>query len=54
MWKEGPLPPDTWGWGGVMPFYLDSGFFFADFRGDHVTTATRKVFHPNEVKLCCN
>ena len=37
-----------------MPFYLDSGFFFADFRGDHVTTATGKVFLPNEVKLWCN
>jgi hypothetical protein len=36
-WKPGPLPPDTYGWGGVVPVgHADSGFFFADFCGDHV------------------
>jgi hypothetical protein len=37
-WKKGPLPKDTYGWGGVVP--SDSagsgGFYFADFQGDTV------------------
>lgn len=39
-WKPGPLPPDTWAWGGVV-LVGDSpsaGFQFADFCGDHVMT----------------
>ncbi len=36
-WKRGPLPPDTFQWGGVVPTDHDgSGFYFADFHGDHV------------------
>jgi hypothetical protein len=36
-WKKGPLPPDTYYWGGVVPTDHDgTGFFFADFHGDHV------------------
>lgn len=40
-WKRGPLPPDTWGWGGVVPtddaeLRQSGGFYFADFRGDKV------------------
>lgn len=36
-WKQGPLPKDTWGWGGVVPVgQSGSGFFFADFKGDRV------------------
>lgn len=36
-WKQGPLPPDTYHWGGVVPTGNDGGgFFFADFCGDHV------------------
>ena len=37
-WKAGPLPPNTWNWGGVVPKGEDtgSGFYFADFHGDHV------------------
>jgi hypothetical protein len=37
-WKKGPLPPDTYYWGGVVPTDLapGSGFYFADFHGDHV------------------
>lgn len=36
-WKEGPMPRDTWGWGGVvLKKYAEyDGFYFADFRGDH-------------------
>ncbi len=37
-WKRGPLPPDTYMWGGCVPTdCVDcSGFYFADFCGDHV------------------
>jgi hypothetical protein len=38
-WKPGPLPPDTYGWGGVVPVrHTGAGFYFADFCGDHVKT----------------
>lgn len=38
MWKPGPLPPNTYNWGGVVPAGDDTGygFYFADFCGDHV------------------
>jgi hypothetical protein len=36
-WKQGPLPADTWGWGGVTLKDTGMGFYFADFKGDHVT-----------------
>jgi hypothetical protein len=37
-WKKGPLPPDTWMWGGVVKVGDNpSGFYFADFHGDYVT-----------------
>lgn len=35
-WQKGPLPKDTYGWGGVAPVGLGTGFFFADFCGDKV------------------
>lgn len=36
-WKKGPLPPDTWHWGGVVLVGEEGyGFYFADFRGDHI------------------
>ena len=36
-WKKGPLPEGTVGWGGVVPrSYKGTGFWFADFYGDHV------------------
>jgi hypothetical protein len=37
-WQKGPLPPDTYGWGGVVPAGEETvgGFYFADFCGDHV------------------
>jgi hypothetical protein len=44
-WQKGPLPPDTYNWGGVVPDdHAGSGFYFADFRGDHV------VIHPGDPK----
>ena len=57
MWKRGPLPPNTWQWGGVVPKSNDSGpysgFFFADFHGDYVTinpgTADAKRLESDEV-----
>jgi hypothetical protein len=46
-WKKGPLPPETYFWGGVVKAGDDSGsgFYFADFCGDHVVT------FPGEEKL---
>lgn len=36
-WQKGPLPPGSYGWGGVVTKECEgSGFFFADFHGDHV------------------
>ena len=36
-WKRGPLPPQTWNWGAVVPTGMEAeGFYFADFHGDHV------------------
>jgi hypothetical protein len=36
-WKQGPLPPDTYYWGGVVRSGDDPkmGFYFAGFNGDH-------------------
>jgi len=49
-WKEGPLPPNTWGWGGVVPVGTTNGFFFADFCGDHVKIVPDgRVLKPEEV-----
>jgi hypothetical protein len=49
-WKKGPLPKDTFNWGGVVPVGLDSGFYFADFWGDHVIVVpTGKRLEPHEV-----
>jgi hypothetical protein len=41
-WKRGPLPPDTYGWGGVVPVTetTSGGFYFADFQGDKVVLVT--------------
>ena len=40
LWKKGPLPEDTFQWGGVVLFEegkpAEGGFMFADFQGDHV------------------
>lgn len=48
MWQKGPLPPNTWNWGGVVPTGTTSGFYFADFCGDHVKCGDR-VLKPDEV-----
>ena len=39
-WQKGPLPKDTYGWGGVVKVGQDPrvGFQFADFRGDKIAT----------------
>jgi hypothetical protein len=54
-WERGPLPPDTYDWGGVVPVgeRLNGGFYFADFRGDHVEIypggSAVRVLQPHEV-----
>jgi hypothetical protein len=56
-WKSGPLPPETWNWGGVVPTNQgpDGGFFFADFCGDHVKMVeTGRILQPDEVALYDN
>lgn len=37
-WKKGPLPAGSYNWGGVVPTDGSGGggFYFADFKGDHV------------------
>jgi hypothetical protein len=59
-WEEGPLPAGTWNWGGVVPHdaLAHGGFFFADFRGDHVVMnpgdAKERRLEPHEVKYYDN
>lgn len=52
-WKKGPLPPNTYYWGGVVREDRDPdhGFEFADFRGDHVLLpmSGNKRLEANEV-----
>lgn len=38
LWQNGPLPPNTYHWGGVQLKGEEGrmSFHFADFRGDHV------------------
>jgi len=54
-WQKGPLPPNTYYWGGVVPTDLGgSGFYFADFCGDHVRivggeTGKDRLLQPDEV-----
>ncbi len=51
MWKKGPMPPDTYGWGGVVEVGEDGNYFhFADFCGDTVKTCPdEKELKPHEV-----
>jgi hypothetical protein len=51
MWQKGPLPPGTYHWGGVVPVGQEStGFYFADFCGDHVKICPGdSVLKPDEV-----
>ena len=51
-WKKGPLPKDTYYWGGVVPIGENNngGFYFADFKGDHVEIVqTGRVLQADEV-----
>lgn len=52
MWKPGPLPPDTWNWGGVVPVgdQYTQGFYFADFCGDHVKLTVVDEYVARELK----
>lgn len=56
-WLKGPLPPDTWNWGGVVPVGEDAkfGFYFADFCGDHAKlNPGERIIQANEVALYDN
>lgn len=57
-WQKGPLPPDTYHWGGVVPVGEDSPygyFYFADFCGDYVKTCPEgRILKPEEVALFNN
>jgi hypothetical protein len=49
-WKCGPMPRDTWGWGGVVPVGIMGGFYFADFCGEHVKLIpSNDILEPHEV-----
>lgn len=52
MWKPGPLPPNTWNWGGVVPVdEVGGGFYFADFCGDHVKLVSDGKTLPKEGRI---
>lgn len=55
-WQKGPLPAETWGWGGVVPKdQSGDGFYFADFQGDSVKTCPDgRALKPDEVALYDN
>ena len=42
MWKQGPLPKNTFNWGAVVKAGDDPqrGFYFANFCGDHCEIVT--------------
>jgi hypothetical protein len=51
-WLPGPMPANTWGWGGVKLIEQGSttGFYFADFKGDHVLINNgKKRIDPHDV-----
>jgi hypothetical protein len=57
-WHKGPLPPNTYNWGGVVAVGDEGkmGFMFADFGGDKVTLVgtgsgrrSDTVLRPDEV-----
>lgn len=54
-WKKGPLPAGTYYWGGVVKVGQGTtGFYFADFRGDHVTTPDGERIEADEVAFYDN
>lgn len=58
-WKKGPMPAGTFNWGGVVTKDCPKGgFYFADFRGDHVLLndgrrieAADVVLYDNELEV---
>jgi hypothetical protein len=50
-WKKGPLPAETWGWGGVtVKGDAGQGFYFGDFQGDKVVLCPEgRVLKADEV-----
>lgn len=51
-WNRGPLPPNTWNWGGVCKVGEDpsNGFEFADFQGDKVALVpSGEILKPDDV-----
>ena len=67
-WKAGPLPSNTYFWGGVVPVGEEaSGFYFADFcgstvkiltglPGERVLTSKEVAWYNNSLELppCCD
>lgn len=55
-WKKGPMPAGTWRWGGVvLKGQNGQGFYFADFRGDHVKLIhDGRIVKPEEIALYNN
>jgi hypothetical protein len=56
IWQSGPLPPDTWYWGAVVVKGREgSGFYFADFNGDHAKLVPDgRVVSADDVALWVN
>jgi hypothetical protein len=54
-WKQGPLPPNTFNWGGVVKAGDNprTGFYFADFKGSsveiHKGDGTTEKLEPHQV-----
>lgn len=45
-WRKGPLPKNTYGWGGIVTKDCPDGFFlYADFCGDYAMTFTTEKGH---------
>jgi hypothetical protein len=49
-WKQGPLPAKTYNWGAVVTADSGSGFYFADFHGDHVLVFDKPGAAPRRVE----
>ena len=57
-WKKGPLPPDTWNYGGIVVDGVPEGYMMlASFSGDcalvndHVYTADEILWYNNNLQL---
>lgn len=53
-WRPGPLPLNTWQYGGVVTAETEPWFAFADFRGDHAVLADGTRVEPEDVLLWTN